>query len=187
MDSFLTEEEIKSIGFKYCGKNVCISRNAKIYSAENISIGDNSRIDDFCILSGKIHIGRYVHVSAGSYLFAGDAGIFMDDYSCLSSRGAIYAISDDYSGEYMANATVPNICKNVVSKEVRIGKYALIGSGTTVLPGVDVGEGVAVGSMSLVNKSLKPWGIFFGIPCRFHKERSKQMLEYEKLIDNGVE
>lgn len=45
--SFLSENELKAIGFKCYGSNVLISRKASIYGAANISIGDNVRIDDF--------------------------------------------------------------------------------------------------------------------------------------------
>ena len=44
---FLTEKEIKILNFKSIGKNVLISDKASIYGAENMSIGNNVRIDDF--------------------------------------------------------------------------------------------------------------------------------------------
>ena len=64
--SLLTEEQIKKIGLKFAGKNVKISNKASIWNAANISVGDNSRIDDFCVLSageGGIEIGKNVHVA----------------------------------------------------------------------------------------------------------------------------
>ena len=64
MTSFYTEEELKGLGFRHIGNGVCISRKASIYGAQNISLGDHVRIDDFCILSGRIEIGSYVHVAA---------------------------------------------------------------------------------------------------------------------------
>ena len=35
-----------------------------------------------------------------------------------------------------------------------------------------------MGSMSLVNRSAEPWGIYVGIPARRVKERSRKLLEY---------
>ena len=98
MTSFLSNEELMKIGFKSLGKDVLISRKASIYGAKNISIGSHVRIDDFCILSGNITIGDYIHVAAGCYLFGGKSGIEMKDFSALSSRSAVYADTDDYSG-----------------------------------------------------------------------------------------
>ena len=66
MTSFYTEEELKGLGFRHIGNGVCISRKASIYGAQNISLGDHVRIDDFCILSGRIEIGSYVHVAAAT-------------------------------------------------------------------------------------------------------------------------
>lgn len=182
MSSFYTEEELKEIGFKSYGENVLISKKTSIYGANNMVIGNNVRIDDFCILSGKIFIGDYVHIAAGVYLFAGEYGIVCEDYTGVSSRSAIYAASDDYSGDYMTNPTVPDEFRNVTGGPVILKKHALIGTGCTVLPNVVIGEGTSVGSMSLINKSLEPYKICFGIPAVPKKDRSKKLLEYEEKL-----
>lgn len=180
MGSFHTEKELKKIGFKSIGKNVLISRLASIYNPQNIIIGNNVRIDDFCILSGKIELGNNIHIAAGSFLFAGEAGIKMMDFSGLSSRCVIYAISDDYSGLGMTMPVIPEHFRKVTKQSVILEKHALIGTGTTILPGVNIAEGTAVGAMSLVTKPTQPWKIYFGIPARPIKDRNKNILELEK-------
>ena len=182
--SFYTVGELKKLGLSSIGDNVFISKKCSIYSPEKINIGNNVRIDDFCILSGKINIGNYVHIAAYCGLFAGDAGIDIGDYSTTSSRCSIYAISDDYSGEYMTNPMVPNDYRNVTEKKVVIKEHVIVGSGCTILPAVEIGEGVGIGSMSLVNKSLNPWKICFGRPCREVKDRSKELLKSDFLKKN---
>ena len=52
--SYYSDTELLQIGLRRIGKNVKISTCAKIYDAEKIEIGDNSRIDDFCVISGKV-------------------------------------------------------------------------------------------------------------------------------------
>ena len=177
--SFYSPEELAQIGLKSYGKNVQLSRKASIYSASHISIGDNVRIDDFCILSGKIDLGNHVHIAAYAALFGGKTGIQVDDFSGISSRCAVYAESDDYSGNYLTNPTIPEKYLNIISGKVRLEKHTLIGTGSTILPGVTIGEGTAVGSMSLINKSLDKWGIYVGIPCKYMKARSKKLLTDE--------
>lgn len=178
MNSFYSEDELKKLNIGKLGNNVLISKKASIYGSESIKIGNNVRIDDFCILSGKIEIGDYVHISAYTSLFGGRTeGIVMDSYTTISSRCAIYALTDDYSGEYMTNSVIPTEYKNVCEKRVNIKRFAIIGSGCTVLPGVTIKEGVAVGAMSLINRDLEGWGVYIGIPCKKLKERSKNMLE----------
>lgn len=180
MNSFYTTEELSSLGLKKYGTNVLISKKASIYGAKNISMGDNVRIDDFCILSGNIYIGNYVHIAAYCGLFGGEAGISMDDFSGLSSRSAIYAASDDYSGEFLTNPTVKDEYKNVVSKHVKIGRHVVIGTNSTILPGVTIGDGTSMGACSLVTKNCDEWGIYVGTPVIRIKERSKNLLKLEK-------
>ena len=154
INSFYTEDELKQLGFAKIGKDVLISRKASIYGANKIQIGNNVRIDDFCVLSGRITIGNYVHIAVYSALFGGDMGIELKDFTCLSSRNVVYAISDDYSGRSLTNSTVPDKYKNIVAGKIMLEKHVLVGSGCTILPGVSIGEGSAIGSMSLVNKSV---------------------------------
>lgn len=180
MNSFYSREELLEFGFKQVGEDVYVSRKASIYGASNISLGNHVRIDDFCILSGTITIGNYVHIAAFAALFAGDAGIVIEDFVCTSSRTVVYAITDDYSGAAMTNPMIPDEYRNVISEKVVLKKHSLIGTSCCVLPGVIVGEGASVGSMSLINKSLEPWKIYVGIPCRAIKERKKDIIEKEK-------
>ncbi|MEC2449247.1 acyltransferase, partial [Bacillus cereus] len=50
--SFYSQEELSEIGFLSVGENVLISKKTSIYNPGAISVGNNVRIDDFCILSG---------------------------------------------------------------------------------------------------------------------------------------
>lgn len=179
MNSFYSKEELKNIGFKSFGKNVLISKKASIYSPQNISIGSNVRIDDFCILSGDISIGNFIHIAAFCGLF-GQYGIEMEDFSGLSSRVSIYTATDDYSGRTLTNPTIPEEYKNVRKGKVKIGKHCIIGSGTVILPKVFIKEGSSIGAMSLVIKSTKEWKTYFGLPVLETGERKKDLLELEQ-------
>lgn len=185
---YYSEEELALLGLKSVGKKVRISKKTSIYSPEDISIGNNVRIDDFCILSGKITIGNNVHISAYSALY-GKYGIEIDDYSGCSPKTIIFSGSDDFSGEYMVSPLIPSKYTNVKGNTVYLKKYVQIGANSVVMPGIILGEGTAVGAMSFVNKSTSEWSIYAGIPVKKIKERSKKILdlvkEYEKEnIDN---
>lgn len=180
MNSFYTQDELSKLGLAKFGTNVLISRKASIYGSKNISIGDNVRIDDFCILSGDITIGHYIHIASYTSLYGGDQGIFIDDFANISSRVSIYSISDDYSGESMTNPMIPERYKNVTSKKVTIEKHTILGCGSIVLPGVTIREGSSFGAFSLINKDSNEWSINVGIPFREIKKRSKTALELEQ-------
>lgn len=153
-----------------------VSRKASLYGVGNMALGNHVRIDDFCVLSGRIVIGSYVHIAAGAMLFGGTYGIYMEDYSGLSSRCVVYAASDDYSGKHMTNPTVPKQYLGVKGSAVLIGKHAIIGSGSTILPGAVIEEGCAVGAMSLVTKRTDSWCIYAGIPAKCIGNRSTELL-----------
>ena len=180
MNSFYNETELKEIGFKSIGRNVLISKKASIYSADNISVADNVRIDDFCILSGKIDIGSNVHIAAYVGIFSGKEGVIIEDFVGISARTLVYAISDDYSGEYLTNPTIPTEYKNVVDTKLIFKKHSLVGAGSLVLPGATIEEGCSFGAMSLINKQTEPWAIYVGAPIKKIKDRSKNLIELEK-------
>ena len=181
MSNFLTEEELKTLGIKKYGKGVLIGRHAVLYSPEELELGDHVRIDDFTVISGKVVMGSYIHVSQFCGLYGGPEGIFMDDFSGLSGRVSVYAVSDDYSGASMTNPMVPAKYKpTAVTGAVHLGKHAIIGCNSVVLTGVTIGEGASVGSMSLVTRDLDPWTVNIGIPAKPKGPRSKRILELEE-------
>lgn len=182
MNSFYSEEELKQLGLGGYGRNVWISRKTSIYGADKINIGDNVRIDDFCILSNNIVIGDYVHIAAYTALYGGDKGIFIGDFANISSRVSVYSISDDYSGASMTNPMIPDEYKQINSERVIIGRHVIVGSGCVILPGVILKEGSAFGALSLINRNANDWSINAGIPSRELEKRSRQPLVLEKRL-----
>lgn len=181
MYSFYSNDELISLGFKSVGKNVLLSRKCSIYGAENISIGDNVRIDDFCILSGKIKIGNYVHISAYNALY-GSLGITIGNFCGISPRCTLFSASDDFSGEYMISPMVPEDYTNVTGGIITLENYSQIGANSVVMPNIKISEGAVVGAFSFVNKDLDKWSINVGIPVRRIKNRKRNILQLSKNI-----
>jgi len=179
MNSFYTEKELAELGLKQYGKNVLISRKVSIYSPARISIGNDVRIDDFCILSGEITLHSNIHIAAYCALY-GAFGIEMEDYTGLSPRCTIFSTTDDFSGNYLISPMVDKGKTNVTGGKVLIKKYSQVGANSVVLPNITIETGVAVGAMSLVNKSLEEWGIYIGTPVKRLKDREKGLL---KLVE----
>jgi dTDP-4-amino-4,6-dideoxy-D-glucose acyltransferase len=180
--AFLSADALAKIGFKSVGSNVLISDKAVFYNTHLISIGNNSRIDDFVLMSageGGIEIGSFVHIACFCTLI-GKGKIVLDDFSGISSKVAVYSSNDDYSGKFLTNPTVSTKYTNVTSKDVIIGKHVIVGSGSIVLPGVSIGEGTAIGALSLVNKDCAEFKIYVGNPAILLKDRRRDLLELEK-------
>lgn len=182
--AFLSPSQIQQIGFLHVGNNVLISEKASVYNPAQISIGDNCRIDDFCILSagtGGIKLGRNVHLACYVSLI-GKNKILIDDFSGISARVSVFSSSDDFSGDFLTGPTVDEKYRNVNNAEVIISKHVIIGSGALILPGVTIGEGGAVAALSLVTSDVEPFSIVGGVPAIFMKSRSRKLLDYEKEI-----
>lgn len=180
MNSFYTEEELTEIGLKSYGTNVLISRKTSIYSPNKISIGNNVRIDDFCILSGDITLGNNIHISAFSALY-GAMGIEFKNNSGCSARTTIYSAMDDFSGDYLIGPMHQEYLTNVTGGKVIINEFVQLGAHCLVFPNLSIGIGSVVGALSLVTKSIPEWGIYVGVPARFLRERSKNLLKLHKL------
>lgn len=184
--AYYSEEKLISMGFKRLGKNVKISDKASIYNADQIEIGDNSRIDDFCVISGKIIIGSYCHITPSCLVAGGTPGVFFSDFCTLAYGVKVFSQSDDYSGESLTNSLIPEKYKKETFKPVTLGTHVIVGAGSIIFPGVDVAEGCSIGAMTLVNKSTQPWGIYVGNPARRVKERKKDLLELAKKFLEGM-
>ncbi|MBS0040980.1 acyltransferase [Shewanella sp. M16] len=183
--AYLSRDELEKMGIASVGEAVFISDKASIYGAERITLGNNIRIDDFCVLSagaGGIVIGDYVHIAVFSLLI-GAGKIVLSDYSTLSSRVSVYSSSDDYSGEYMTNPTVPAEFTNVNHGDVLIGRHVVIGSGSVILPESIIHDGVAVGALSLVNNICHEFGIYAGVPAKRIKERQRKLLNVADIAN----
>jgi len=180
MNSFYTKEELSDLGLNEVGNNVLISRKTSIYSPSKIKVGDNVRIDDYCILSGLITLGSHIHISAFCALY-GSQSIVMEDYTGLSPRCTVFSATDDFSGNFLIGPMVDEKLTNVKGGEVLIKKYSQIGASCVILPNLKIEEGVAVGSMSLVNKSLDEWGVYVGVPAKRIKDRSRNLLSLIKI------
>jgi len=180
--AWLNKEQIAAMGFAAVGEHVLLSDRASYYNCAAVRIGDNVRIDDFCVLSagaGGISIGSYVHVAIFSSLI-GAGRIVLSDFCNISSRVSLYSSSDDYSGVTMTNPMVPDEFTAVKHADVVLGRHVIIGSGSVVLPGVAIEDGVAIGALSLVKNDCEAFGIYVGVPAKWKRARSRNLLEVER-------
>ena len=179
-----TPAEGRLLGLRNLGKNVRIHRTALFFNPQHVDIGDNSRIDAFTIITGSeagVSIGRHVHIAAGAYLFGG-GGISVHDFAGISCRTILLSSNDDYSGRFLTGPTIPEKFTQVTRSRITIGRHAVIGAACVVLPGVEIGDGAAVGAQSLVKANVDPFTIVAGSPLRVLRKRDQRLLELEQLL-----
>ncbi|WP_394900870.1 acyltransferase [Bacteroides xylanisolvens] len=174
--SYYTYEELVDLGFQSVGSHVLISRKVSLYGAQRMKIGDNVRIDDFCILSGEIILGSNIHIGAYSALY-GSLGIELENNTGISPRCTLFSAMDDFGGDFMIGPIHPAEYTNVTGGRILLKQYSQIGANCIVFPNVVFEEGSVVGAMSLINKSLPSWTISAGIPAQVIRKRSNKLLK----------
>ena len=125
---------------------------------------------------------NHIHIAAFCNLI-GKGGIVMDDYSGLSSRVSLYSATDDFSGNYLIGPIMEESCINVITGRIKLEKYCQIGTSSSVLPNVSLGEGAILGAHSFAKSNIQPWQIHAGTPAKFIKKRQSGLLSLVPLME----
>jgi len=180
-----TPQELSALGIK-AGRHVRVSRGVQFFTRD-VEIGDFSRIDHGTILTGRIRIGRYVHI-APYCVFYGKAGIEIGDYSGFGAFTAFHSESDDYSGRSMIGPCVPDEYRPYKTMgKITVGRNVLGGTRVTILPGVSLKDGVSIGAHSLVKSDLEPDTMYAGVPAKRIREKSKEVWHLTRNLELGIE
>ena len=163
--------------FKCCGNDVHIYPYVVIVNPLNLSLGEHIVISEFVhMMVGKgSKLEGYNHVGP-SCVIGGGGELTMGKFSNVSGGCRIYTGSDNFQGEALIGPTVPNVFRKVMRSYVRIGRYAILGAGVIVMPGVNIGEGAVIGAGSLVLKDVEDWSINVGNPLRKIKVRLSSVI-----------
>ncbi|EIF51224.1 DapH/DapD/GlmU-related protein [Sulfurovum sp. AR] len=173
---------------KYKIPNVKTFEYTKIIGIENIDFGNYVIIDDFALIYAKekIKIGNYVHISSFTSI-TGGGEVIMEDFSAISSGCRVITGTDDFKNSGFGNSTISNEFRNVKTGKIKIGKFAIIGGNSVILPGVTIGEGTSVGAGSVVTKDLEPWGIYVGNRKIGTRDKEAVMKSYENFLSLSEE
>ena len=97
-------------------------------------------------------IGEYTDIGAFSYINA-SYGVKIENRVQIGSHCSIYTES-----------TIDN-----KKGSVRIKTNAKIGSHSTIMPGITIGENAIIGAHSFVNSDIPPNSIAYGVPAKIKK------------------
>ena len=173
--AYLSRESLERLGFAALGEDVLIHPTCVLVGCERMRIGSHVRIDPFCVvtMSADLVIGDRVHVSAHASLL-GAGGIVIGDFACVSHGARVLSSSGDFSGGQICVPLVPPPHRHVVTARIEIGRHAVLGANSVILPGGGLGEGATVGALSLVKTRLKPWTVNAGVPTRVVGRRDRE-------------
>ena len=151
---------------KYCGERVIIGKTVRIRFPELVELHDDTIIDDFTFISTGLILNQHSTIEAGSVIMGGRLQkVTIGAYSCVSSNSTLICGSHDFrTGLHIVhNQEVP---QGLIHGNIVINQHVILGTKSTVLPKVTVGEGARIGAHSLVNRDLDPWKLYAGTPCR---------------------
>ncbi len=184
--------------FRACGRGVVFGRDLVLRNTRRITLGDNAVLDDGCVIDGRgageegvrigartilgrdvsiqakigsVHIGEDCDIGMGTVLHA-QGGLFIGDAvvmggGCKVSGGAFQiGLGTAEGGEQAARGQT-----RWTSGPIRIGNRCLIGMGTIILDGVEIGDGAVIGAGSLLNRSIPANAVAAGSPARVLRMR----------------
>jgi len=150
------------------GRRARIYGQARIVSAgpkTKIEIGDDFRLLRFAIVNtlaptGRIRIGRHVHVGEGSMITAGELVEIGDDV-VIGPQTIIV----DADHRYL-NPSAPMRVQGLKTAPIRIEPDVWLGGHVNVLKGVTIGRGAIVGAGAVVTHDVPPYAIVAGVPAQ---------------------
>jgi len=157
--------------FQSIAADVKLGRDVRIFEFVNLygcEIGDESKVGTFVEIQKGARIGRRVKVSSHSFICE---GVEIED-DVFVGHGVVF-INDRYPRAVTESGHLQTETDwHVVRTTVRRG--ASIGSGSTILCGVEIGEGAMVGAGSVVTKNVPPGVIVAGNPARILRSIAKE-------------
>lgn len=159
--------DIGEVDFKgaVIGDNAVIRPNSTIYAGveagnnlrtghnvmirEDTRIGDNVLIGTNTIIDGHTKIGNNVSIQGNVYI---PLNVIIEDNVFIGPCAVL------------TNDKYPIRTKSDLKGPV-LRKGASIGANTTILPGIEIGEGAMVAAGALVTKDVPPWKLAIGFPA----------------------
>jgi acetyltransferase-like isoleucine patch superfamily enzyme len=140
------------------GKNVSIYHFVNLYGC---TIGDGSKIGSFVEIQKNANIGKNCKVSSHSFICE---GVEIED-NVFVGHGVTF-INDLFPRASTESGSLQTE-KDWIVIPTFVRKNSSIGSGCTILAGIEIGENSIIGAGSMVTKSVAPNTIVAGNPARF--------------------
>ena len=149
------------------GENVKLSKFINLYGCE---IGDNTKIGAFVEIQKNAKVGKNCKISSHSFICE---GVTIEDNAFVGH--SVTFINDSYPRSTTPDGELQTE-KDWKVERTLVKRGASIGSGTTVLANIVIGENAIVGAGSVVTKDVPANAIVAGNPAkvlRYVTEESK--------------
>jgi len=125
-----------------------VGHRCLIQPGVKILIPSNLSLSDYVVIGRSVEIYNFARVDIKSM-------------TVISQYSSLCTGSHDYS-----HPNFPLVCA-----PIHIGSECWLAASVMVLPGVSIGDGAVIGARSLVSKSMPPWMVCGGHPCKAIKPR----------------
>lgn len=130
-----------------CGKDLMVFEGVVLRKPENIEIGNNVSLNEFCYLHGR-------------------GGIIIGNNVRIAPYVGIFSFNHKFSDK-----TKPIIQQGFESKPIVVGDDCWLGADTKILAGVKIGKGSVIGAGSIVVKDIPENSVAVGNPAEVIKKR----------------
>ena len=147
--------------------NVKLGKDVKIFDFVNLygcSIDDNTKIGTFVEIQKNVSIGKNCKISSHTFICE---GVYIEDNVFVGHN--VTFINDKHPRSVNEDGTMQSESNwEVIKTFVKNGSS--IGSSSTILCGVTIGENAIVGAGAVVTKDVLPNTIVAGVPAKVIKE-----------------
>jgi len=158
------------------GKNVKLTKFINLYGCE---IGDNTKIGAFVEIQKNARIGKNCKISSHTFICE---GVVVEDNVFIGHN--VTFINDLYPRATTVDGALQTE-EDWACGTTLIKKGASIGSSTTLLCGITIGENAIVGAGSVVTKSVPPNSVVAGNPARLIRIMEKEVAFDESTISRS--
>ena len=116
----------------------------------------------------NIHLGKGVFINSGCK-FQDQGGIYIGDGALIGHNTVLATLN---------HGLLPEERHDLIPKPIHIGKNVWIGSNSTILPGITIGDNAVIGAGSVVTKDVPDYAVVGGVPAKVIK-----MLEPDQMKD----
>ena len=166
---------------KYCiiAPDVKLGKNVKLFSFVNLygcEIGDNTKIGAYVEIQKNAVVGQNCKISSHTFICE---GVHIEDYVFIGHNvtfiNDLYPRAVNSEGKMQSDEdwkVIPTFIK----------KGASIGSSSTILAGVTIGEKAIIGAGAVVTKDVPPSSIATGNPAKvLRKIKNNHCYDEKKL------
>lgn len=136
-------------------KDVKIGKNVRIHNKQQVNIFG-------CCIGDDVFIGPFVEITRGVEI---GPRCKIESHAFICDGVAIGTDVFVGHGVVFTNDLYPTCLRQVVKLKCKVENYASIGSNSTIIGGIRIGEYSVIGAGSVVTKDVPPYSIFAGNPA----------------------